>query len=89
MTRPTYAEKCKNCFARFIPTVEVESLPVFNSVNKLGWVETGCPSCGFRYRAARLAKSSSNVCLLPSEKVPKRESELIAVVAFSHRTHEQ
>jgi hypothetical protein len=81
MTRPSYAEKCKNCFAKFIPPVEVESLPVFNSVGKFGWVETGCPHCGFRYRVARLGKSSPDVCLLPSEKLQKRESELIAVVA--------
>jgi hypothetical protein len=77
MTRPQYVEKCKNCFARFIPSVEVESLPVFNSADKSRWKETTCPKCGIRYQIARLSKNSLDVCIILSESLPPRESEII------------
>jgi len=77
MTRPQYLEKCRSCSARFIPTVEVETLPVFNSVDKSRWKETTCPKCGIHYQIARLSKNSLEVCLVLSESLPFRESEII------------
>ncbi|HXQ91809.1 MAG TPA: hypothetical protein VN739_02295 [Nitrososphaerales archaeon] len=69
MTRPPHSERCKRCLVMFVPTVEVESLPVFNSVEKSLWKETNCPKCGFEYRIARLSKNSIEVCLVPAQKV--------------------
>ena len=85
MTRPHYMEKCRSCFVRFIPTVEVESLPVFNSVDKSHWKETACPKCGIHYLVARLSKSSFEVCLILSESLPAREPELIKEMAQPYR----
>ena len=76
MTRPTYLEKCRSCFVRFIPTVDVETLPVFNSVDKPRWKETECPKCGVHYRVARLSKKSLDVCVILSQTLPAKESEL-------------
>jgi len=77
MARPQHLEKCKNCLSRFIPTVEVESLPLFNSVDKSGWKETACPKCGIRYHAARLSKNSLEVFIVLAESLPDKESEII------------
>jgi hypothetical protein len=64
----------------FFPSVEVESLPVFNSVDKSRWVETKCPNCGVNYRVARMSKNSLDVMLILSQSLPDRESELIEKV---------
>jgi hypothetical protein len=72
LTRPFFLEKCKSCSAKFIPTIDVEDLPVFNSVDKSRWSETACPKCTVRYRIARLSKSSFDVCVILSEKLPRR-----------------
>ncbi len=74
MTRPSNSERCKNCGRKFVPTVEIESLPIFNSVGKSHWNDTSCPNCGFLFKVARLSRNSHEVCLIPSEKPARRES---------------
>ena len=80
MTLPPYSQKCRNCKTNFIPNVEVESLPVFNSVDKSRWMETRCPNCGVSYRVARMSKKSFDVILILSHELPPKESELIETV---------
>ena len=74
MTRPSNSEKCKNCGRKFIPPIDIESLPVFNSIDKSGWNDTNCPNCGFVFKVARLSRNSHEVCLIPSKKSAPRES---------------
>lgn len=74
MTRPSNSEKCKKCRKSFVPVVEVEALPFFNSVDKTRWIATNCPHCSFQYKVARLSKRSFDVCLVPTEKLRKEES---------------
>jgi hypothetical protein len=78
MTAPSHLEKCKNCKVKFVPKVEVESLPVFNSVNKSRWTESKCPNCGLNYRMARVSRNSLEVIMIISQRLPVRESFLIA-----------
>jgi hypothetical protein len=80
MTKPPYLQKCRNCKENFCPSVEVESLPVFNSVDKSRWMETKCPNCGVNYRVARLSKKSLDVLLILAEDRPAKESKLIEAV---------
>jgi hypothetical protein len=75
MTRPLYLEKCKNCSIKFIPTVEVESLPIFNSVDKARWSQTACPKCGIQYKIARLSKNSLDVCIILAERLRQVEEQ--------------
>ena len=66
---------------KFIPTIDVESLPVFNSVDKSRWTETACPKCGVRYRIARLSKNSFDVCIILAEKLrPRPEDAIVELV---------
>lgn len=65
---------------RFFPTVEVESLPIFNAVDKTKWSETSCPKCGIRYKIARLSRHSTDVCIILAEPLP-RSSDWIEEIA--------
>ena len=81
MTRPSNLERCKNCREKFVPQIDVELLTIFNTADKSHWNETACPGCGFHYRIARLSRRSFEVCLIPEDKLPERESRILGEIA--------